>query len=348
MTTVRDLAVDAFTYGLPPGEVGRDAAVCETAGLDGWFVAEGRHDPFLQVGLAASRTTRLTVGTCVAIALVRGPVTVAHLAHDLDALSGGRFVLGLGTQVRAHVVRRHGAKWERPVEQMGEFIEALRAIWRTWRDGVPLRYEGRHYRHTLMPPQFVPEPPMIRDPVIELAAVGPRMLRLAATHADGLVIHVLNSRRWLEEVVRPQVRDGLAAADRHDGDLDLVAMVAVIHGRDGAERDEARRAARRQVAFYVSTPAYRSVLEVHGWEGLHHRLHALSRDGAWEAMADEVDDEVLGTFVVDEPDPQAAGREIAARFSGLVDRVRVAPTVPMDAEAWTALAAGVRGRSGPR
>jgi probable F420-dependent oxidoreductase len=337
------MRLDRFTYGMPLDAAQNDARMAEQAGLDGWFVGEGKHDPFLLAAMAAEHTRHITVGTAVAIAFARNPMSVAYQAHDLQQLTGGRFCLGLGTQVPAHIVSRYGGTWTAPVDRMREFVAALRAIWAAWRNGTELSFRGAHYRHTLMPPAFRPDAPWPDDPPIYIAGVGPRMVRLAGEVADGLVCHVFNSREYLETVVLPQLRSGAAEADRDAGAVAVAAMVAVVTGTTKAQRQEAREAARRQVAFYASTPAYRPVLDVHGWGRLHEELHALSRQGRWDDMAGHVDDAVLDTFVVYAEDPADVGTAVSSRFGGMADRVLVAPAGDLSAGAWHAMARGARG-----
>lgn len=337
------LFLDRFTYGMPLGTVPEDARAVEEAGLDGWFVGEGKHDPFLLAAMAAEHTERISVGTAVAIAFARNPMSVAYQAHDLQQLSDGRFYLGLGTQIPAHIVGRFGGTWSEPVHRMREFVAALRAIWASWRDGTELEFRGQYYRHTLMPAAFRPEFPVPMDPPIYLAGVGPGMVRLAGEVADGLVCHVFNSPEYLAEIILPSLRAGAVAAGRDVADIDICAMVAVTTGATEDQRDLARETARKQVAFYASTPAYKPVLKVHGWSGLHEELHALSQIGRWDVMAECVDDTMLETFVVHAPDPGGVGSAVATRYRGTVDRVLVTSSSDFSSSEWRAIAEQFRG-----
>ncbi|WP_113703708.1 TIGR03617 family F420-dependent LLM class oxidoreductase [Nonomuraea lactucae] len=314
-------------------DVAERAARQEAAGYAGTFTREIDSDPFLPLAVAAGGTAGIELGTAVAIAFARSPMTLAYTAHDLQSLTGGRFVLGLGTQVRGHVTRRFSMGWDAPVARMRDFLDALRAIWASWREGTPLAHEGPFYTHTLMTPAFTPPAHGHPDPPVLLAAVGPAMTELACARADGLLVHPFSGSGHLRAVTRPLVAEALA---RHGRDLSAFRMsgsVLVATGRDEREMASSVAALRARLAFYGSTPAYRPVLAHHGWEDLADRLHALSRtggDGRWRAMAELVPDEVVRTIgVVAEPGELAA--QIAERYAGLLDRIcltspgRVAP-----------------------
>ncbi|MEW2353332.1 TIGR03617 family F420-dependent LLM class oxidoreductase [Spirillospora sp. NPDC029432] len=295
----------------------------EAAGYAGTFSREIDSDPFLPLALAAGRTERVELGTAVAIAFARSPMTLAYTAHDLQALTGGRLVLGLGTQVRGHVVRRFSMGWDAPVARMRDYLAALRAIWASWRDGTPLSHEGPYYTHTLMTPGFVPRPHGHGDPPVLLAAVGPAMTELACASADGLLVHPFSGADYLRAVTGPRVADGLARNGRAPGAFRMAGSVLVATGRDERELAASLAALRARVAFYGSTPAYRPVLAHHGWGDLADRLHALSRTGRasrWEEMARLVPDEAVRTIgVVAEPGGLAA--RITGRYRGLLDRI---------------------------
>jgi probable F420-dependent oxidoreductase len=298
------------------------APAFEALGVDGVTTSETTNDPFLPLAVAAATTRRVELVTAVAVAFGRSPLTVAHAAHDLHTSSGGRLVLGLGTQVRAHVERRYSMGWESPAARIGEFVGALHAIWDTWDHGEPLRFDGRWYHHTLMTPAFSPQPSTVGRPPVLLAAVGPTMARTAGAVADGVICHSFSTPRYLEQSVLPQVRAGRTAAGRDGEPFQVLVAAFVATGRDPAEQAAAVERVRDKVAFYGSTPAYRAVFEAHGWGELGDELHALSRQGEWAAMARLVDDEVLEAFaVVAEPDH--VGPALVARWGGVASRLGV-------------------------
>jgi probable F420-dependent oxidoreductase len=271
-------------------------------------------------------------------------MTVAMTAHDLQRYTRGRFVLGLGTQVRAHVERRFSMPWSAPVARMREYVAALRAIWTAWQDGTPLRFRGEHYQHTLMTPMFAPDPHAWGPPPVHLAAVGPAMTRLAGEVADGLLAHGFTTERYLRERTLPALEEGLAAAGRSRGEVSVSLPGLVVSGRTPADRAEAAAAVRATIAFYGSTPAYRPVLELHGWAALADQLHALSvsrRPDKWTAMRDLVDDEVLGTFAV-VADPADLAEAVRQRYAGLVDRFSVYASYPAPVALWDPLVAAFR------
>lgn len=313
------------------------ARAAEAIGFAGIWTAETRHDPFLPLALAAERTDRVELGTAVAVAFARSPTIVAHVAWDLARLSRGRFVLGLGSQVRAHVERRFGMPWSgRPVSQLRDYVAAVRAVWAAWQEGAPLRLHSEHYPLTLMTPFFSPGP--IDHPAIPiyLAGVGAPMIRLAGEVADGFLVHPLHSRAYLADVVRPELAAGAARTGR---DLSAVLVTAsVIVASDEAERE----AARTQVAFYASTPSYRPLLEHHGWGAVGDELGALARGGQWDTMPNVVDDAMLETLAV-VATPDALPAAIRTRCEGLVDRVSLyRPYAPCaDDAGWAAFVRAV-------
>jgi probable F420-dependent oxidoreductase len=316
----------------------------QARGYAGVWASEVDHDPFLPLLSAAQATDRLQVGTAIAVAFARSPMTLAMTAYDLQYYSRGRFVLGLGTQIKPHIERRFSMPWSFPVARMREFVGALRAIWSAWQDGTPLRFVGEHYRHTLMTPMFAPDPHPWGPPPVYLAAVGPAMTRLVGEVGDGLLVHGFTTERYLRERTLPALEEGLAAAGRTRADVAVTLPGLVVAGRTDAERAEAAAAVKATIAFYGSTPAYRPVLELHGWESLAAELHALSvsrREDKWTAMRDLVDDEVLGTFaVVAEPEDLAA--QVRDRYAGLVDRFSVYASYPAPLELWDPLVAAFR------
>jgi len=336
--------LDAALLSTGIDDVGATARDLEARGYAGVWASEVDHDPFLPLLTAGQATTRLQVGTAIAVAFARSPMTLAMTAHDLQRYTRGRFVLGLGTQVRAHVERRFSMPWSAPADRMREYIAALRAIWSAWQDGTRLRFEGTHYRHTLMTPMFAPAAHEWGAPPVHLAAVGPVMTRLAGEVADGLLVHGFTTERYLRERTLPALAEGLVLAGRAREELTVSLPGLVVSGRTDAERAEAAAAVKATIAFYGSTPAYRPVLELHGWDALADELHALSvgrREDKWTAMRDLVDDEVLATFAV-VADPGDVAARVRERFAGLLDRFSVYASYPASLDLWNPLVAAFR------
>jgi probable F420-dependent oxidoreductase len=303
---------------------GAQARAAEADGYAGLFTFEARHDGFLPLAVAAEHTERIELGTSIAIAFSRTPMTLAHLGHDMQVLAGGRFVLGLGSQIRPHIERRYSMPWSRPAARMRELVEAVRAIWRCWNEGEPLDFRGDFYTHTLMTPLFAPPPSPHGPPRVWVAGVGPRMVEVAGAVGDGLICHPLVSGRYLREALIPHLHAGARAAGRDPAALEVAAMAMIATGRTEEEMAEAVAGTRAQIGFYASTPAYRPVLELHGWGDLQPELRRLSKAGEWGAMGDAVDDEMLRTFaVVAEPDGVVAA--LVERFGEVADRVGVSP-----------------------
>jgi len=300
---------------LPIGEVGPAARRCEELGFDGVAVTESTGNPFLAAAMAAQATQQLGVATGIALALPRSPMDVAYTAWDLQALSGGRFALGLGSQVRAHVERRFGAAWDRPAARMREHVLALRAIFDAWEQDAPLRFEGEFWTHTLMPPNFRPHPQPHGRPPVLLAAVRERMLEVTGEVADGLLAHSFQTPDVLREITLPAVHRGLERAARSPDAFEIAAAQFVACDDAGWE------GVRRRIAFYGSTPGYRHVLDHHGLGSLFEALHEHSRAGTWDAMPALVDDDVVGLFTVRAGDAAAGAAELRARLGGLADEV---------------------------
>ncbi len=335
------MLVDVYA---PPRGTGQSALALRAAGsgFDGFWTAEVDHDPFLPLAVAADRGVRLTLGTAIAVAFARSPMTLAHTAWDLAEATHGRFVLGLGTQIRPHIVGRFSMPWSAPVPRMREFVGALRAVWSAWQLGERLRYRSDHYRLSLMTPFFDPGPIGHPDIPIFLAAVGPGMARLVGEIGDGIHIHPFHTREYLDCVVWPAIEAGAASSGRDRAAITAATALFVVTGRDDAELEKAALAVRRQISFYASTPAYAGVLERHGWE-VGERLNAMSKRGEWDAMADLIDDEMLHTVAVVAP-PQDVASAVIARCGGAIDRVGLYPGGPLDQldPLWVEIAAAVR------
>ena len=292
----------------------------ESVGVDGAFTFEGPHDVFTPLILAAGATRSLQLITNVAIAFPRNPVQLAHQAYDLQLLSRGRFTLGLGTQIRAQIEKRYGADFERPVARMREKVAALRAVFSSWETGERLDFRGEFSSHTLMPPVFNPGPHPYGMPPIAIGGLGPQMVRLAAEVADGLLVMPFNTAAHFRERTLPAIEEGLARGTRDRADLEVTAEVIVGCGRDDVEIEAARTGVRWLLAFYASTPAYRPVLQVEGWEDLQPELNALSKAGRWDVMPSCVDDTMVATLAA-LGSPTEVATAVHHRFGGHVDRV---------------------------
>jgi probable F420-dependent oxidoreductase len=319
-----------------PLQLEEAARVAEREGFDGVLVTETRHDPFVALTLAARATERVRLSSAIAVAFARNPMNTAMLANDLQLVSDGRFVLGLGSQVKPHIERRFSMPWSHPAKRMREYVEAIRAIWTSWETGDRLRFEGEFYSHTLMSPVFSPGPNPHGNPRIALAAVGTLMTETAGAVADGFLSHSFTTPRYLREVSLPALERGRASAGRvgEPVEVSLPALVAV--GRSDAELDTAITAIKKQIAFYGSTPAYKGVLELHGWGELHDRMHAGSVKGEWDAMTSLVTDEVLAEFaVVGSPTEVAA--QLRERYAGVVQRLSFSTPYPVQADVWPEL-----------
>jgi probable F420-dependent oxidoreductase len=312
------------------GDVPALAREAEELGVDGLWTAETRHDPFLPLALAAEHTRRVSLGTAIAVAFPRSPTVVAHVAWDLQAASGGRMILGLGTQVKGHIERRFSVKWTAPGPRLREYILALRALWTAWQDRGPVSFRGEHYAITLTTPFFAPAP--IEHPRIPIyiAAVNAYNLRLAGELCEGVHLHPFHSVKYLREFALPNIEAGLAKGGRTRDALALACSVFMITGRDAEAMARAREHARAQIAFYASTRTYEPVLAAHGWQDLTPRLHRKSVEGDWAGMAAMVTDEMLEVFAVEAPlDGLRAALE--ERYGGLLDRI--APYVALERRA---------------
>jgi probable F420-dependent oxidoreductase len=298
----------------------RISAWAEDLGFDGIWTGENKHDAFLPLAVAASATSRIELGTAVAIAFSRSPMVTAQISWDLQRRSAGRFLLGLGTQVKPHIERRFSMPWSSPAARLRDYVGALRAIWQSFQSGDRLRYEGEFYRHTLLTPVFDPGP--IEHPQIPIwvAGVNAPLARMAGAACDGFHIHPFHSTAYLDSVLFPAIRAGAVEAGRDDRSVTTATSVFVITGENGDERDRRRQAVRSRIAFYASTPTYRSVLDVHGWSGVGEALTELARAGAWDEMAARITDEMLDAFAI-EADPQDVGSRVRERYDGIVDRV---------------------------
>jgi probable F420-dependent oxidoreductase len=332
-------------YTTAPLEDPRDARTLyprlEEIGYDGAFSFEAKHDPFLPLAVASEHTQHLRLGTAVAIAFARNPMNLANLAWGLQALSGGRFLLGLGTQVRAHIENRFSMPWSRPAARLRELVLAIRAIFARWEGRAELHFEGEFYKHTLMIPAFDPGPSPFGPPPIYTGGFGPLTTQLAGEVADGFIVHPFQTRRSLREQMLPALSRGLAKSGRRRSEFDVIAATLVVTGDDDASFERSREAARKQLAFYGSTPAYRPTLDCHGWGELHVELNRLSKLGRWDEMPALVSDEVLEEIAVVGPRASLAAR-LCERLGDVADAVSLTHNRCPDPALWADAVAELR------
>ena len=302
------MKVDGSLMVQDPAEAGPAAKRLEDAGYAGGFSFEGPHDPFLPLAVAAQQTERLELMPGIAIAFARNPMILANLAYDLQLLSKGRFILGLGTQIKPHIERRFGMPWSKPAARMREMVLALRAILDRWQNGTKLDFRGEFYQHTLMTPVFDPGPNPYGVPRIFCAGVGPRMTEAVGEVADGFFVHPFHTPESIREITLPALERGLAKAGRCFGDFEISAQMILVTGRDEEEFAATRNGAKAQISFYGSTPAYRPVLECHGYGELQTELNRLSKQGKWLEMAGLVDDDLLEKIAVVAPRGEVAAK----------------------------------------
>ena len=330
------MKVDGGLFAAKFDEVAASAQDQEAAGYDGVWTAETSHDPFLPLLLAAQATERLELGTGIVVAFARNPMSMAVVANDIHLASGGRLLLGLGSQIKAHIEKRFSMPWSHPAPRMREFILAMHAIWSSWNDRTKLDFRGEFYQHTLMTPFFDPGPNPHGRPKVFLAAVGTVMTEVAGEVADGLLVHGFTTERYLKEVTLPAIERGLAKAGRDRSSFEVSYPSFVSTGTTDEEIEKAIIGTKRQIAFYASTPAYRPVLDLHGWGDLQTELNTLSksdRPDKWEEMGRLIDDDVLQAFsVVSEPEDVPKG--LKQRYGGAIDRVSFYAPYQTDRERW--------------
>jgi len=295
------------------------AAAAEQAGFDGAWATETNHEPFMQLALAATQTKRITLGTAIALSFTRSPMTLAYACWDLAAMTHGRFILGLGTQVKAHNERRFSVTWDSPLPRLREVIEGMRAIWQAWRTGERLNYRGEFYQFTLMTPFFTP--PRHDFPIpVTIAGVNVGLCQLAGELCEGFHVHPLNSAKYVSEVVRPAIMRGAQQAGRAPADVSLIASVFVVTGENDQQTAFTREFVRQQISFYASTPSYRVIFEAHGWQDTAEQLSRMAARKQWGDMPGLVIDEMIDTFAIVGP-PEEIGRLALKRYAGLVDRI---------------------------
>lgn len=308
------MKLDSSAVDYTPGEAGAIAKRAEDRGYDGFWLAETKHDPFLALAGAAAATERVELGTAIAVAFARNPMTVATTANDLRLLSAGRFNLGLGSQVEAHITKRFAMPWSKPAARMREFVLAIRAIWHAWETGERLAFRGEFYKHTLMTPFFDPGPNPHGTAPIYLAGVGGLMTEVAGEVADGFLCHNFTTERYLREVTLPALERGRAKAGKTLEGFEISGPVFA------ATNDEEIADVKRQIAFYGSTPAYKPVLDLHGWGALHEELHRMSRRQQWAEMSELITDEVLAEFCV-LGTAETVTDALLARYGDVVTRI---------------------------
>lgn len=324
-----------FDVTIFPDDLNKAAAIArsvEDLGFDGLWTSETGHNPFLPLTHAAGATSRINIGTAVAIAFPRSPMVTAQIAWDLAAQSKGRFLLGLGTQVKQHITKRFGMDWTPPVPRLREYIEAMRAIWASFQTGTPLRYLGEQYKLTLLTPFFSPGAISDPDIPIYIAGVNDGLCRLAGELCQGFHVHPFHTLRYLNDLIIPSIEQGAAKAGRSRSDVALSCAIFVVTGHNQEEIKNNSVYVRSQIAFYASTPSYSSVMEMHGWMDLHERLNLMSREGRWYEMGDLISDDMLNAFAVVAPVDELA-LAVKARYAGLLDRIGYYfPFIPDEAD----------------
>lgn len=313
------MKVDYYYPHAPSPAAAEAAAEAAEFGYDGFFTAETQHDPFLPIVSAASAVSDLEYGTAIALAFPRSPMVTAMMSWDLARLTGGKFLLGLGTQVKAHITRRFSTEWGSPGPRLRDYILALRAIWDTWQNAVPLKHDGDFYKFSLMTPFFDPGPIPHPDVPIYIAGVNQYLSTLAGELCQGFHVHPFHTVDYLDAVVLPNMRKGADKAGRSLEDVDRVTTIFVMTGTDDSEVEQAMAAVRQQVSFYASTPSYRVVLESSGWD-FGEKLHSMSRRGEWDKMPGEVPDEALLSIGIAASVDELAGA-IKDRYGDRVQRV---------------------------
>ncbi len=326
-------------YGVTGGlaGAGAKAKAQQDAGYSGFWTAETAHDPFLPLVLAAEHTDTIELGTSIAVAFARNPMLLANLGHDLQVHSEGRFILGLGSQIKPHITKRFSMEWSKPAARMREMVLAIRAIWDCWQNDTKLDFRGEFYTHTLMTPFFNPGPSPFGPPRIFLAGVGPLMTEVAGEVCDGFICHGFTTEKYLREQTIPALNRGRAKAGKRpledSDDFEIVGPSFVVTGNDEAEIEKASLATRQQISFYGSTPAYRPVLDAHGWGALQDELNTMSKQGQWAEMAGRIDDEVLNTFAV-VGEPESIAPELHNRYGDVVQRISFYAPYESDPERW--------------
>jgi len=325
-------------------KAGAAAKEVEAAGYSGVWTAETSHDPFFPLLLAAEHTETLEIGTSIAVAFARNPMLLANIGWDLQAFSKGRFMLGLGSQIKPHITKRFSMEWSHPAPRMREMIMAIRAIWDTWENGTPLAFRGDYYTHTLMTPFFTPDRADLAGfgvPKIFLAGVGELMTEVAGEVCDGFLCHGFTTEKYLREVTIPALARGREKAGKSMEGFEIVGPSFVVTGNTDEEMEAAMAGTRQQIAFYGSTPAYKGVLDIHGWGGLQEELNGLSKRGDWVEMGKLIDDEILNTFAV-VGTPEQIAPELGRRYGDVIQRISFYAPYKSDPDRWKQVLADLR------
>ncbi|MCP5025883.1 MAG: LLM class F420-dependent oxidoreductase [Actinomycetia bacterium] len=324
--------------------MGERARTQEEQGYDGLWVPETTHDAFTMLPLMAQATERVELGTSIVVGFARNPMSLAYSANDIQILSEGRFILGLGSQIKPHITRRFSMEWSKPAARMREMVLATKAIWNSWNTGEKLDFRGDFYQHTLMNPLFDPGENPWGPPRIAIAGVGELMTEVAGEVADVFLGHGFATEKYMREITIPALTRGAERAGRSIDDIAISGTPFIVTGNTEEELAAAAKGTRQQIAFYGSTPAYRPVLECHGWGDLQTELNAMSKKGLWEEMGDLIDDEILGAFaVVAEIDSLAS--EIVGRFDDIIDRISFYAAYQFDPTRWLAVMEDLKSQS---
>ena len=337
------MKIDGY-LGTDLSMVGSQAKEFEDTGYSGVWTVEVGHDPFLPLLLAAEHTRDIEVGTAIAVAFARNPMLLANIGWDLQAFSKGRFILGLGSQIKPHITKRFSMEWSHPAARMREMILAIRAIWDTWENGTPLNFRGDFYTHTLMTPFFTPDRAELAGfgvPKIHLAGVGTMMTEVAGEVCDGFLCHPFTTEKYLREVTLPALAKGRAKVGKTMEGFEMVGPSFVVTGATSEQIEAAAAGTRQQIAFYGSTPAYRPVLELHGWGDLQTELNGLSKQGAWVEMGNLITDEILEAFAI-VAEPEQIAPKLHERYGDVIHRISFYAPYKSDPERWAKVLADMR------
>lgn len=336
------MKIDYYFPSLSPTQAAEAARRARRLGFDGFFSAETSHDPFPPLFLANHAEPELDLGTAITVAFPRSPMVLAHTAWDLAEASQGKFMLGLGTQIKVHINRRFSTEWSHPTDRLREYIHALRSIWDTWQNRVPLKFQGEFYQFSLMTPFFDPGPIAHPDIPIYIAGVGPYLSRLAGEVCQGFHVHPFHTVDYLDQVVFPNMEEGLTASGRTRDEVEIVSTVFVVTGHNQVEMEQAMAATKQQMAFYASTPSYKVILDVHGWE-IMEKLNKMSKQGQWEQMGEVITDDMVAEVGVVAPIDRL-GEAIKERYGGRMQRVGYYLNAPDDwsEEEWKEVIAQTR------
>jgi probable F420-dependent oxidoreductase len=322
-------------------ETAQGAQRLEAAGFDGAYTFEGNRDPFYPLLLAAEHTSRLELTTAIAVAFPRNPMHLAYQAWDLQEFSRGRFLLGLGSQVRAHIQNRFGVDFSRPAARMRELVLAIKAIWGCWHDGEPLCFEGEFYTHKLMTPLFNPGPNPFGKPPVLVGGLGPKMLEAAGEAADGVIAHPFNTQPYFRKLALPAIDRGIARSGRERDAFILSIQAMIITGRTQEEYDVADRTIRQLLGFYGSTPAYRPPMEACGLGDLQTELNAMTKQGRWTELAQLIDDDFVDAFCV-RGEPETIADKLRERYGTIADRLSIYAPYPAAPDLWPPIVAALK------